>query len=284
MRILILLVLVFLSCKSKTNQPEETDKPKTHPPVENPSEKVLLLEENEDVGDAFSEMEEESLESPEFNYETAYDSLKTNISLFRLGSFGEGNEMPTEFREKSWMGLYLSDSLAYLKPVSLRFEVEEMQDCGDDVLVRLGNEGPIPFFLISGLKAIESGVPYAKSGVYEAIEYEHLSHPEISYSFSWGPTRKISEYLEEFESVLWSVSRKSESDTLTQILYKTEGVPLDNHLNIDFMGDLDQDGISDLIIDMSTGYSYSINVLFLSSFVEEGEIVHPVAVFRTWAC
>ncbi|MFM1877387.1 MAG: hypothetical protein RLZZ241_253 [Bacteroidota bacterium] len=284
MRILILLTLVSLSCKSKINLPEKMDEHKMHTSIESSSEKEPILETDKDVINTVSKMEEESLESPEFNYEAAYDSLKTNISLFSLGSFGEGDEMPTEFREKSWLGLYLSDSLAYLKPVSLSFEVEEMQDCGDDVLVRLVHEGPIPYFLISGLNANESGVPYAKSDVYEVLEYDHLSNPEIMYSFSWGPTRKISEYLEEFESVLWSVSRKSESDTLTQILFKTESIPLDNHLNIDFMGDLDQDGISDLIIDVSTGYSYSINVLFLSSFAEDGEILHPVAVFRTWAC
>lgn len=230
------------------------------------------------------EISSDTTDLEEFYMEDQFLQVTSEISLFMLGSFGEVEEMPLDYREKSWMGLYLSDSLAILKPVNLKFEVEEMQDCGDDVFVRLAEDGPNPYFLISGLDSLSSGVPYASSKLYEPIDISHLEQEEITYSFNWGETQKVNEYVSEFVDVTWSVTQSSETDTLNQILYKTKNLPLDNHLNIDFMGDLDGDGIYDLIVDVATGYSYSINVLLLSSFAESNEILKPVAVFRTWGC
>lgn len=285
MRFSLLLLFLFVSCN--------TQKKESATPVEDqvisanetpPTSKPTGIQEAPTAPDSITSQVQDTTQVESISWEDELLKVKTNISLFALGSFGEGEEMPTEYRELDWMGLYLTDSLATLQPIKLRFEVEEMQDCGDDVYVSLADEGPTPYFLISGLDSITPGVPYASSQIYEAIDFSHLEHPTITYLFDWGETQKVNEYISEHSRVQWTVSRQTPTETITQTLFEAYKVPLDNHLNIDFMGDLDGDGIYDLIVDIATGYSYSINLLFLSTYAETGEILRPVAVFRTWGC
>ena len=285
MRFSLLLFILFVSCntqkkESATPVEDQVISANETPISPNPTD----MQEASTAPDSIAPQGQDTTQITSISWEDELLNVKTDISLFALGSFGEGEEMPAEYRELDWMGLYLSDSLATLQPVELRFEVEEMQDCGDDVYVSLADEGPTPYFLISGLDSITPGVPYATSEIYEPIDFSHLEHSAITYLFDWGETQKVNEYISEHSRVQWTVSRQTPTETITQTLFEAYKVPLDNHLNIDFMGDLDGDGIYDLIVDIATGYSYSINLLFLSTYAETGEILRPVAVFRTWGC
>lgn len=285
MRFSLLFLILIVSCntqkkESATPVEDQVISADETPLTSNPTG----IQEASTAPDSITSQVQDTTQVESISWEDELLKVKTDISLFALGSFGEGEEMPAEYRELDWMGLYLTDSLATLQPVELRFEVEEMQECDDDVFVTLATDGPRPYFLISGLNRVEKGFPYATSQIYDPIDISHLTHPEISYSFDWGETQKVNEYLSTYKHVQWSVSRLTQTDSLNQILFETRNLPLDNHLNIDFMGDLDGDGIYDLIVDIATGYSYSINVLFLSTYAENGEILRPVAVFRTWGC
>lgn len=285
MRIFLLSLLTLVSCDF-SNRKAEANQTITNTELPNGTieKDTVVFDLEQTPSNDLTEAASDSTIQSGFNWEDELLKVETEISLFTIGSFGEIEEMPSAYRNKSWMGLYLSDSLATLKPVALKFEVEEMQDCGDDVLVRLADDGPTPYFLISGLDSITPGVPYASSEIYEPIDFSHLKHPTIAYVFDWGETQKVNEYISEHRRVQWTVSRQTPTDTITQTLFEANNVPMDNHLNIDFMGDLDGDGIYDLIVDIATGYSYSMNVLFLSTYAEPGEILRPAAVFRTWGC
>jgi hypothetical protein len=49
-------------------------------------------------------------------------------------------------------------------------------------------------------------------------------------------------------------------------------------------GDLDRDGRLDLLLDLTNHYNVSAPTLLLSSMAGKGELVRPVAVFRTTGC
>ncbi len=49
-------------------------------------------------------------------------------------------------------------------------------------------------------------------------------------------------------------------------------------------GDLDRDGLLDLLLDLTNHYNVSAPTLLLSSMAGKGELVRPAAVFRTTGC
>jgi hypothetical protein len=63
-----------------------------------------------------------------------------------------------------------------------------------------------------------------------------------------------------------------------------QGIASDANPQVVWAGDLDRDGHLDLIIDLTNHYNVAAPTLLLSTQAEEGEIVHPVAEFRTTGC
>lgn len=64
----------------------------------------------------------------------------------------------------------------------------------------------------------------------------------------------------------------------------SQGIASDATPQVLWAGDLDNDGLLDLIVDLTNHYNVSAPTLLLSSQAKESELVHPVAEFRTTGC
>lgn len=69
-----------------------------------------------------------------------------------------------------------------------------------------------------------------------------------------------------------------------QVLFEMNGTGDEPHFTVVWAGDLDRDGLLDLVMTMSGKYSYHPRALFLSSRAVDGEIVHEVAQTDDFSC
>ncbi|RIJ41870.1 hypothetical protein [Pontibacter oryzae] len=187
-----------------------------------------------------------------------------------------------------WFGLYFKDGNYTLEPTKVTVNVvkdpvaEKIKGVlsGRQVISSL----PDAAFLVAALKGI-------KAGTVDTARYSRTTMPanqQLNILFR-NKEYTISAYADSTAADIktytytrygWRIRGKRNGRMLTQTL--AEDVDFEDSIYVLlWAGDLDRDGIPDLLIDLSNHYNVSRYTLFLSSLAEPGKLYKKAAVFET---
>lgn len=187
-----------------------------------------------------------------------------------------GGFVPSDFETADWTGIYVDENGMYCKPTQAKIKaVRDMWNDDEDNLdaTIIDDESEIPsVFLFSGITVPEN--------------FRVKSFNNIPNRILVGNSTKLGDYILKADGEVTQENQLPLTYRLTIMGSKNEKkieqVIVDHEFLDDAMtailwvGDLDGDGIPDMIIDMSPKYSYSTPALFLSSQADDGDILKLV--------
>ncbi len=187
------------------------------------------------------------------------------------GTF-HGSEV-TALAGESWLGLFTGEESCELLPVVLRIIPAEdvvLDRNGEQTGKKVYNSGNVPLLY---LLSEDEGVFYPGEIFPLLFQQEDV---EIGDVFDLA----AEEYLEVREEGLYFVKSSQEQ----RICNSYENL-YGEGLSITWAGDLDGDGLTDIIVNDRGHYAIPMGLkVFLSSFAEGSELVHFVAEFVTVSC
>lgn len=213
---------------------------------------------------------------------------ETPLKLLMEGTYHK-NEVWRGAERKQWLGLYHENGQYVLRPASLQIHI--VQDpIADNQGVHSGRQvvaaDSNAVFLLTGLKQ------YAAVVDTVAISRHTLpANKELSFTFkgknyhirSFGDSTQASTGEFSYQRYGWKAVGIKKGKKIEQLLAEDEGF-VDSIYVLLWAGDLDDDGIPDLLLDLSNHYNVSRYALFLSSKAERGKLYKKVAVFETVGC
>lgn len=226
--------------------------------------------------------EETSIELPPIDLSKDYQA-----DIFMPGNY-HGEEVPEDMEDKEWWGVFnTGGKTCVLEPANLTVESvhDAMMDSeGEQSGKSVGaeNEGDL-ILLISGLDFLFEhefgdgtiGNPRIEGGsqrmfAREGAQYRFISKADIDEN------GYVTNYHLTYEMT-------KDEETVAQEIAFIEGFD-DAVPTVLFIGDIDGDGIADLLIDLSYKYSFSQPTLFLSRPAAEGDLVKQVGSYTWFGC
>lgn len=188
-----------------------------------------------------------------------------------------GAFVPSDFKTTNWIGIYKDDKGMYCK--STQAKVKAVRDMWNE------DEDNLDATIIEDVSKDAS--VFLFSGITVPENFRVTSFNNIPNRILVGNSTNIGDYTLKANG---EVTKENQLPLTYRLTFmgskngkKVEQVIVDHQFLDDAMtaimwvGDLDADGIPDMIIDMSPKYSYSTPTLFLSSIADEGNLLKLVA-------
>ena len=261
-----LLVICFCSCSNnKESAISESEKKNEESLIENPSSEDTVQSEND-------------LILPD-----------SSGQILTMGCH-HGDELNVDPTKYSWNALIFSEGKYLIKTVKIKItncfdpiiDEDESKKTGKEIIVE--NEKDI-HYLIGGNFGIKEGQLNTIKNFKEVMEigktYRYqFNNTDLVLKCSGKRTQ------EEHFSIYKNFKLEYTYGDLTQIIYSESeySSEADTLFSIPFFGDIDSDGIPDLILDTEPHYNVSGITLFLSGSAEKGKILRKVASYRTTGC
>ncbi|MEJ8802035.1 hypothetical protein [Pontibacter sp. H249] len=281
MRILLLLPLaLFFSCKQSSN------KTVSGPPTDH----ALAAEANKPNA---------SNDKVYVTYVADTTNLspepETPIKLMLEGSFHK-QEVWQGAEKKPWLAVFYENNRYYLRSTALSIHpaYDPVYDSDQEIegsRVISGREvlsqDSSTVFFLTGLTKYTEGeldtVAFKRNIIpaNRALRYTFKGKP---YSISaYGDSVQLGKNEYSYRNYGWKVGGTKKGRRIEQIL--AEDAQFDESIYmLLWAGDLDRDGIPDLLIDISNHYNVSSIALFLSSMADKGKLYKQVALFQTIGC
>lgn len=182
-----------------------------------------------------------------------------------------------------WYGIYEEDRNYFLKPIVLKYKMEYgTNNMTPFVTYAKRNKGLITCFGTTE-KKISKKIENSKSDI--VIDYEYTDSPT-----PFAIQMKTRDILKA-----WNLELKKSSDTQFELYVKAQGKKqkLDlSEVNLEdswpsvirFVGDLDQDGKLDYMVEYISMLSRGTTVLYLSGAAKDDELVRAVAKYQRGVC
>lgn len=255
-------------------------------------DKDLLFETIEALNDEM-EVIEESNEGNELVEENYYDDLPANI-IFE--SSYHGDEVTQKNEDLNWFGLYMNnDSTFYLEKTVLAFNssfdsvLDDDQGNDETGITVKSYSKKKSVILMAGIDGLKEGeINVLSNGYMEMAPNDELMFKFLGVSYKLkangvGNYNSENKFWEYIDSYTLTLSATINGEYISQVLLDMqdlkEAVP-----HIQFIGDIDGDGILDLIIDDSDHYNVGSTSLFLSKSACDKEITKLVANLTTTGC
>ncbi|MFD3001002.1 hypothetical protein ACFS7Z_11555 [Pontibacter toksunensis] len=213
----------------------------------------------------------------------------TPLKLLLEGTFHKG-EVWRGAEKRQWLGLYHKNGDYVLRPASLQVKTVE-----DPVV---DNEG-----VLSGRKVVAAdanalflltGMDNIKAGEIDTAVISRTTlaaNKDLKYSFkgrdyfiqSYGDSTQSSTGEYSYRNYGWKAVGRKGGKKIEQTLAEDESFD-DSIYVLLWAGDLDRDGIPDLLLDLANHYNVSRYTLFLSSKAEHGKLYRKAAVFEAVGC
>lgn len=212
----------------------------------------------------------------------------TPLKLLMEGTYHK-NEVWRGAEEKQWLGLYHEKGQYVLRPATIQVHV--VQDpivdnkgvySGRQVVAADSNA----IFLLTGLKEYAAEVDTAlfSRNTLPANKELTLTFKGKDYHIrSFGDSTQASTGEFSYQHYGWKAIGTKKGKKIEQLLAEDEGF-VDSIYVLLWAGDLDNDGIPDLLLDLSNHYNVSRYALFLSSKADRGKLYKKVALFETVGC
>lgn len=192
---------------------------------------------------------------------------------------------------KQWMGLVFEDSTFQLRPTSMQVKpfFDPVNDRGRKVMSGREVVGEFPNTLL-----LITGIGQLKSGLVDTVSYPNqvilpntainLKYKGKTYTLEASGDSIKDESSESYSirNYSWKISGTKHGRKISQVLATDEGFESAIY-ELLWIGDLDRDGIPDLLADLSNHYNASKVTLFLSSKADKGKLYKKVASFNTEA-
>ena len=207
------------------------------------------------------------------------------ISILLPTSYSDGDLDPNMFF-KAWVGLWRDDldnsmkcytTKLYTKPIHNPMDDEDGEMSGTQIYCEGHDKDPM--LLISGID------------IPEDVQID--SYPTFKNRLMPGESMRLGNYTIKALAVIdlqgritnyqLTIAGEKNGENIEQIFL--EAAHFDDAM-FDFIwaGDIDQDGVPDLYMDISPKYSYSIPALFLSSKADDNGLLKLVAEFTLSGC
>jgi hypothetical protein len=192
---------------------------------------------------------------------------------------------------KPWLALVQEDSVFRLQPAQLRVSLfhDPVLDKGRQVKSgrEVRSEHPNTLLFLTGIHKLKAGtvdtVGYASQVILPNTTLT-LRFKDNSYTLAASGDSIQQEGSESYsvQNYSWTVSGMRNGRKVTQQLATDTDFESAIYVLL-WAGDLDRDGIPDLLADLSNHYNTSKVTLFLSSLAEKGKLYKRVATFSSEA-
>lgn len=251
---------------------------------------------NEVINEVITTSEEENnllINLDTINYNLNYfpvDSL-LNVRILPLSTF-HPEEIDSSYLNKSWLSLYkegttytLSKAKVQFKRVNDPFVDNQNENTGWEII---SNTNSSTILLIEQLpylnekEVIDIKIP---SKIYpgDTTEFKYLDKP---YKI-WAKGNQAKMFRNSEEKHIWNyelyISTKIGDRFINNLLVSVPSFD-DAMIEILFAGDIDDDGILDLIIETSSHYNSMSPTLYLSKPSPKEKIVIPVGIHTSTGC
>lgn len=219
----------------------------------------------------------------------------TPLKILLEGSFHK-NEVWKDAEKKQWLAVILEQGHYYLRPagITVRPVYDPVLDSDKVVNGKRMISGREVISQDSNTVFLLTGLPKFKAGEVDTAAFQKniiYANKTLTYGFkgkeyyikSYGDSVQQHNNEYRYQNYGWKVSGKKKGKWLEQKLVEHETFD-DSIYMLLWAGDLDRDGIPDLLIDASNHYNVSSIVLYLSSMAEKGKLYKKVAVFETVGC
>lgn len=271
--ILAFSVLGLTACENPS-PPQVSRNPMV--PLDTPLTETISTEENSSYQNAVFPLE---------------DSFIT--SVLTVGSFHE-DEVAADADKAPWSGLFKNGEGYYIAPTGLKtkrvydpvIDETEKEKTGREVQTTNKDTAVI---LVSGASFLTTGrvlpADLSKTQVFPGDTVQ-LRYDGVDYKlFATGDRRKSHSNTEEItvRNYRLYLMATVKGQLCKSLLVAQENFD-DAMITVLFAGDLDGDGILDLVIDTSRHYNVSSPTLYLSKPAGGGQIVKPVGAHITMGC
>ena len=207
------------------------------------------------------------------------------ISILLPSSYSDGELDPNMFY-RTWVGLWRDDldnsmkcytTKLYTKPIHNPMDDEDGEMSGTQIYCEGHDKDPM--LLISGIDIPEDvqidSYPNFKNRLMPG-ESMQLGNYTIKALAAIDQHGRITDYQ-------LTIAGEKNGENIEQIFLEQAGFD-DAMIDFIWAGDIDQDGVPDLYMDISPKYSYSIPALFLSSKADDNGLLKLVAEFTMSGC
>ncbi|MGY8884755.1 MAG: right-handed parallel beta-helix repeat-containing protein [Flavobacteriales bacterium] len=207
------------------------------------------------------------------------------ISILLPSSYSDGELDPNMFY-RTWVGLWRDDldnsmkcytTKLYTKPIHNPMDDEDGEMSGTQIYCEGHDKDPM--LLISGIDIPEdvqiNSYPTFKNRLMPG-ESMQLGNYTIKALAAIDQHGRITDYQ-------LTIAGEKNGENIEQIFLEQAGFD-DAMIDFIWAGDIDQDGVPDLYMDISPKYSYSIPALFLSSKADDNGLLKLVAEFTMSGC
>ena len=207
------------------------------------------------------------------------------ISILLPTSYSDGDLDPNMFY-RTWVGLWQDDldnsmkcytTKLYTKPIHNPMDDEDGEMSGTQIYCEGHDKDPM--LLISGIDIPEDvqidSYPTFKNRLMPG-ESMQLGNYTIKALAAIDQHGRITDYQ-------LTIAGEKNGENIEQIFLEQAGFD-DAMIDFIWAGDIDQDGVPDLYMDISPKYSYSIPALFLSSKADDNGLLKLVAEFTMSGC
>lgn len=262
----------------------------------NSVEQVQSEKQNSDtIIDNTSSEIQKNIDTTDSNHQTSPEIKIENLKILRTGDFHD-DEVWDNADHETWFGLFKSEQGFYLKKTKVNTQRvndpivdSENEKTGweistnnkDVCLILISHKEPLTFLTDRNVK----NVAFSKNHIYpgDTLTFKYLG---IEYKiFATGKKKKISPESEQFDVQDYKLYIKAiiEGQNRTSLLVAQPNFD-DNMISVLFGGDIDGDGILDLIIDTSRHYNKTSPTLYLSLPAENGEVVKLMGSHSSVGC
>ncbi|MBD1395919.1 hypothetical protein H9Q13_01975 [Pontibacter sp. JH31] len=278
----IFCMLTLVACNSKPNKA-----------IENKTDHTQITDtdaQSAENTDTITQPAEDELQHFAIDTTDLAPEPKTAVKLLTEGRFHK-REVWQGVEKKQWLGLVFEDSTFRLRPVRIQVQpfFDPVNDKGKQVMSgrEVSSEFPNTLLLIAGIDQLKAGpvdtVGYPDQAILPNTAI-NLKYKGKTYTLEarGDSIKDESSASYSIRNYSWKISGTKQGRKISQVLATDEDFESAIYVLL-WAGDLDHDGIPDLLTDLSSHYNTSQVTLFLSSKADKGKLYKKVASFKTEA-